>query len=287
MPKLDQFESVFKSADKAVFTYAPLNTHKVLVATDLNGEDAAALVARTKRFLSHLGDQSGGLEFQVLTDDSFSNVGELLQRIEDMRPDLIVTYRNLKSDSWKWPFGLGEYLEVLMQAIETPVLVLPHPDAGHALPHSVMDTDRVMAMTDNLAGDDRLVNTAFAFTADGGTCWLAHVENADSFERYMTAISKIAEIDTDTARSTIAERLQKEPREYIEGCRTAAGALDLKFAVEAIVAQGHHVTEYKRLIEEHEIDLLVLYTKDDDHHGMHGVAYPLAVEMRQIPLLML
>ena len=38
---------------------------------------------------------------------------------------------------------------------------------------------------------------------------------------------------------------------------------------------------------EHEIDLLVFNTKDDDQLAMHGLAYPLAVEVRGIPILML
>ena len=30
-----------------------------------------------------------------------------------------------------------------------------------------------------------------------------------------------------------------------------------------------------------------MYTKDEDQMAMHGVAYPLAVELRETPLLML
>jgi hypothetical protein len=45
--------------------------------------------------------------------------------------------------------------------------------------------------------------------------------------------------------------------------------------------------EYRRLITEHRVDLLVFNTLDDDQLAMHGLAYPLAAELRQIPLLML
>ena len=44
---------------------------------------------------------------------------------------------------------------------------------------------------------------------------------------------------------------------------------------------------YRRLIEQHEVDLLVLNTKDEDQLAMRGIAYALAVELRQTPLLML
>ncbi len=41
------------------------------------------------------------------------------------------------------------------------------------------------------------------------------------------------------------------------------------------------------LIDEHKVDLLVMYAKDEDQLAMHGRTYPLAVELRHIPLLML
>lgn len=287
MTNVDQFESVFKSADKAAFAHRPPELRKVLVATDLDVSGAEAIAERTKDFLSHLANIPGPFEFELLTGDSFDSVGELLDCVEAARPDLIVTYRNLKSDAWKWPFSLGEYLDVLLQAMETPVLVLPRPDENTGSPPGSRDTDQVMAMTDNLAGDDRLVNAAFAFTADKGTCWLTHVEDATVFEHYMTAIGKIPEIDTETARTTIANRLQKGARDYIQTCRAKAEELGLGFAVEEVVVQGQHVAEYKRLVEDHDIGLLILYTKNDDHLAMHGVAYPLAIEMRHTPLLML
>ena len=50
---------------------------------------------------------------------------------------------------------------------------------------------------------------------------------------------------------------------------------------------GRRLVEYSRLIDEHEIDLLLMRTKDEDQLAMHGLAYPLAVELRKIPLLML
>ena len=50
---------------------------------------------------------------------------------------------------------------------------------------------------------------------------------------------------------------------------------------------GHHLADYKRLITEHNIDLLVLNTKDEDQLAMHGLAYPLVIELRSTPLLLL
>ena len=285
MTNLNTFESVFKSADKPVFTYAPVVLDRVLLVTDLTAEEAGAMVPQLRRFLAAIDDEH--CEWKALGADDFTDVKELLDRVEQYRPDLIVSWRHLRSEAWHWPFSLGEYLDVLVQATTSPVMILPHPDAGHALPHSISDTDRVMAMTDHLAGDSRLVNYALAFTHAGGQCWLTHVESDHDFERYMEVISKIPSIDTEDARETIKAQLLKEPHDFIHRCREAVEAGKLPITIEELVTTGHRLSEYRQLIEEQEIDLLVMYARDEDQFAMQGRTYPLAVELRQIPLLML
>ncbi len=285
MTKLDQFESVFKSADKAVYSYDRPALDRVLVITDLKEADAAELARRVRSFLSAVDEP--GTRWDTLGEDGFASVKALLESIEERKPDLIVTYRHLHSEAWQWPHSLGEYLDVMTQATSVPVLVLPHPDADRALPHSIKDTDRVMAITNHLTGDNRLVNMALSFTAPGGTCWLTHVESQPEFERYMDAVSKIPAIDTDVARESLAEQLLKEPRDFIAACRAEIDAQDLPIRIEEVVAMGRRVDEYGELIARREIDLLVLHTKDDDQLAMHGATYALAVELRGIALLML
>lgn len=285
MTKLNTFESAFKAADKPVFEYRSIAVDRVLLVTDLASVDAAALVPQLRKFLAAIDD--GRNEWTVLGADDFDNVKTLLDRVEENQPDLIVTWRHLRSDAWRWPFSLGEYLDVLLQATSTPVLILPHPDAGRALPHSVQNTDRVVAMTDHLAGDSRLVNYALAFTQAGGACWLTHVESDHDFQRYMEVIAKIPGIETEEARETIHAQLLKEPHDFIRRCREAVEAEGLPVTIEEQIAMGHRLSEYRELIESHEADLLVMYGKDQDQLAMHGRTYPLAVELRQIPLLML
>ena len=285
MTKLDQFESVFRSADKAVYTYDRPTFDRVLLVTDLNEADTADITSRVRSFLTAI-DQAG-TRWDTLTGDAFDSVQALLESIEERKPDLIVTYRHLHSEAWQWPHSLGEYLDVMTQATSVPVLVLPHPDAERALPHSIEDTNRVMAITNHLTGDNRLVNMAVTFTEPGGTCWLTHVESQPVFERYMDAVSRIPAIDTDVAREALAEQLLKEPRDFIAACRTEIDAQGLPIRIDEVVTMGRRVDEYGELIAKREIDLLVLHTKDDDQLAMHGAAYALAVELRGIPLLML
>lgn len=285
MTNLNSFESVFKSADKPIFEYNPVTIDRILLATDLSPAEAEAMVPALREFLAAVDDDH--CEWAVLAESDYGNVGQLLEKVEQERSDLIVTWRHLKSDAWRWPFSLGEYLDVLIQATTVPVMILPHPKAGHAMPHSSRNTDRVMAMTDHLAGDSRLVNQALAYTHAGGHCWLTHIESDHDFERYMEAISKIPTIDTGNAREAIKAQLLKEPRDFIARCRTVVEAEKLPVTIEELVTTGHRLSEYRELIERQEIDLLVMYARDEHQLAMHGRTYPLAVELRQIPLLML
>jgi hypothetical protein len=284
MTKLDTFTSVFKSADKPVYAYRPIEVERAVLVTDMGDAEAGTLRDQVRAFLSVLG---ADLDWQHIGGTAFSSVGGLLESVTRAEPDLVVTYRHLHSTAWQWPHGLGEYLDVLTQATNTPVLVLPHPDARHALPHASLDTDCVMAITDHLTADARLVDYALRFTAPSGSCWLTHVESRQQFEHFLAAVEKIPEIETDDVRELVAAQLLKEPADYIESCRVQIEAAGLPVRVEAIVAMGDRLAEYRRLIEDHHVDLLVMNTFDGDQFAMHGQAYPLAVELRGIPLLML
>ncbi len=182
---------------------------------------------------------------------------------------------------------MGTHVDLLTQHTGVPVMLLPHPQAERSAEHAIENTDRVMAIADHLTGDHRLVNYAVRFTENDGTLWLTHVENEATFGRYMEVISKIPTIDTDDAREAVREQLLKEPQDYIDGCVEVMHNAGTHVKVEHLVVFGHHLSEYRRLIEQHQVDLLVLNTKDEDQLAMHGIAYALAVELRQIPLLML
>ncbi len=284
MTKLDIFESVFRSADKPVYVYERVEIARVLLVTDLTDAEGAPLLDQVRTFLSVLGEEP---EWRHLVGTNFGSVGSLLEQVEGAAPDLVVTYRHLHSNAWQWPHGLGEYLDVLTQATDIPVLVLPHPGAARALPHAIANTDCVMAITDHLTADARLVDYALLFTAPSGTCWLTHIESQRQFDHFLAAVEKIPEIETDDARQLVEAQLLKQPSDYIESCRGVIAARGVPVKIEAIVAMGDRVEEYRRLIEDHRIDLLVFNTLDGDQLAMHGQAYPLAVELRAIPLLML
>ena len=71
---------------------------------------------------------------------------------------------------------------------------------------------------------------------------------------------------------------------------TALGVIEEKVRsidVEEVIRMGHQVADCKALVEEFSIDLVVMNTKDEEQLAMHGLAYPLAIELRSVPLLML
>ena len=286
MGSLDQFQSVFNAAAKEMFTQQPVAIGRVLIVHDLPEPLQDDFLYLAKGFLSAL-EQDAKMEWELFGGTNRFSVKAVLDAVEKSRPDLIVTYRHLHCDAADLPYGLGAHVDVLTQAASTPVLILPDPDRKNLSNHSLKNTDCVMSVTDHLAGDHRLVSYASEFTEPGGTLYLAHVEDAAVFDRYIRAISKIPDLDTDTAQEQLKARLLKDPHDYVESCRAGLAVQARGIRVEGRVKLGCQLSDYRELVDENEIDLLVMYTKDEDQMAMHGVAYPLAVELRETPLLML
>lgn len=284
MTNVDQFESVFRSAAKEAFEYRPIEFKSILVVTDRAEPDAQKFEDEVRSLLKVLG---GELTWRHLAGDAYEGPEHLLQVVQERKPDLVCTYRNLHSKAWRYPYSLGEHVDVLTQHTGVPVLLTPHPDAERASEHAFERTQHVVGITNHLAGDHRLVNSAVRLTESGGTLHLVHVEDDADFERYMEAISKISTIDTDDAREKLTRQLLKEPEDYIEACRRELSEKKVPVSVEGKAVFGHRVAEINKVIAEYRTDLLVFNTVDQDQLAMHGLAYSLAVEIRQIPLLML
>ena len=282
--KVDQFESIFRSAAKTRFEYSAVQVESVLVVSDRDERAASEFGDRVRSRLAVL-ERGENIRWRVVHGGEYDSVPALLELVETERPDLICTYRHLHSDSWQWPYTLGEYIDVLTQVTSTPIIVLPHPERQPV--DAVRGTKIVMAMTNHLVGDHALVNWAARFTDEGGRLVLSNVEDDSALDRFIEAVGRIPSIDTDTTRIAIEDRLERDVRDFMLSCSEEIVRAALPISVESVVAHGHHLSEYTRLVEEHRADLLVMHTKDEDQLAMHGLAYPLAIEVRSIPLLLL
>ncbi|PRQ10236.1 hypothetical protein [Enhygromyxa salina] len=291
MSTLDQFESAFRSASKDTFTWAPPTIRKIMVVTDLDADASARFQAELERFLIGVVDPGQGADaapqWRLVIGDDYALISELHRLVEDWAPDLVCTYRNLHSSAWTLEFSLGEFVDVLTQATPAPILLAPHPKLLNAAAHALRNTDVVMAMTDHLTGSERLINFAAAMTQAKGELWLTHVEDELAFTRLMEAISKIPQIETDVARTLIRAKLLAQPTDYVDACRAVIATHRPGLDVRPLIVMGQHLSTYRQLVRDHEVDLLVMDTKDDDQLAMHGMAYPIAVELRDIPLLLL
>ena len=117
--------------------------------------------------------------------------------------------------------------------------------------------------------------------------WLCHVEDDRVFQRYMEAISRIPEIDSDDARVLIENQLLKDAQEFVDGCVQVIQESGPNISVRSHVGRGHHLQDYQSLIKDNDVDLLVVNTKDDDQLAMHGRAYSLSVELTDVSMLLL
>lgn len=283
MTNIDQFESLFKKANKPRFEFESVDLDELMVVTDDDYAQTDRFTDQVKDLLDHTLLERE-ITWHKVSGDEHTSVNDLLEIVNRVQPDLICTYRNLHAPASDFPYSLGVYIDVLSQVTEMPVLVLPSPHRSTEIPTT---TNNVMAIADHLTGDHHLVSYAARLTSEGGTLFLSHVEDESTFARYMEVISKIPTIDTAAAEEAIRKQLLAEPHDYIRSCVDVLREASLPIKVEEIVTLGHNLRDYERLIEQHRVDLLVVNTKQDDQLAMHGLAYPLCVELRDTPILML
>ena len=280
---IDRFESIFRRTERERFNYVDVPIESIAIVTD---QDAAAAEETKKVLLEVLPRLESVNGFRVITGDQYSTVSQLKERVDAEQTDLIVTYRHLQEEDLIPHHSLGVYLDVLTQTTSIPVLVLPGT-ARDPKKVAGRDADRVMVVADHITGDARLINYGVRVVRNGGTIWFCHVEDDKTYERYMHAIERIPEINTSAARDLVKDQLLREASLFIEDCVTELKEKGPHISFQSVVRMGHHLKQYRSLVEENQIELVVINTKDDDQLAMHGMAYSLSVEMTEVPLLLL
>jgi hypothetical protein len=283
MDQIDEFASLFRRAEREAYDFEEISIGTIVVVSDSDNNSAERWKNDLLAFLPRLNDVP---DWRLIQGSDYHNVGELLKRLAATDADLVVTWRHLDEKSLVPQHSLGVYLDVLTQASQIPVLVWPGTAASPAA-LAERRCEEVMVVTDHISGDSRLINWGARMCPQGGELWLCHVEDDAAFERYMHAIARIPEIDTDQARELIDKQLLKQASDFIETCREVLEEKALPRTYQTQIVRGHRLGEYVSLVRGRDIDLVVTNTKDEGQLAMHGLAYSLAVEMQDVAQLLL
>ena len=98
---------------------------------------------------------------------------------------------------------------------------------------------------------------------------LSHVEDDATLDRYLDAIDKTSR----SIRRWLARAFSppsRMPRIPVSA-RDALGEAGLGIEVECLAKVGYRLEDYRKLIEEGQVDLLVMHAKEEDQLAMpHG-----------------
>ena len=285
MRDLGEFESVFKRALRDQFEYERIEISKVLLVTDLEGQELDAYRVLVQDYLA-AEFRPDTYSLRCLGNDAWSDWAGLRLVLEEEKPDLIITYRLLRVAHPEVLTSLGVYVDSLTQVTSYPVLLMPNPHFP-ASQYAPKGLGSVMVATEHLFTDHSLVNYGIRFTCKGKKLLYCHIEDVNTFEYYMKAIEKVPELDNDLARSRLQEQLTAMPQHYAES--VGAKIVEYKKEIELlpVIRFGHIISTYRDLIAQEPISLLVFNTKDDTQLAMHSLGYSLAVEFRNLPILLL
>jgi hypothetical protein len=280
--KLDQFASLFKSADKPTMIHDDIVVKKLIVVGDESVGNIDSHLESVRKFASIL--ERDEPEWQALAVTTTSAVSSLRDVIRGVGPDLIIAHRDLGETSRRTERSLGVILDELLWDSPTPVLILPDDENGKAVIPAT-PPGKLMIATDHLTGDNVLVDYGARLTPEDGTLVMAHIEDDGVFEHYMREIERIPEIESSIARERIRERLLDTPKNYVASCIAVLREAGLSVHIEDVIRFGHRVRDYERLVDEHGIELLCLHAHWDDAPARLGMAYMIATRCRRLPLL--
>ncbi len=282
--KLDQFESVFKSADMPVLTHDEKHFRQILVVSDQQ-PDVAGDFWQQLRQSWHILDRDNA-EWRSLPVDALQDAGNFVSRVENEKADLIVTHRYLAEAERGQLRGLGSLLGAIVWQTSAPVLILPCDEEGRVIQRE-STSGTVVAATDHLTGDNVLVDYGVRFTPLDGRLVLAHIEDDATFERFMNEIERIPQIETDVARREMKDKLLHRPQAYIKSCEEVLRAAGKRCDISSVIRFGHRVRDYHTLIGENGAELLCLHAGDDDVPARRGMAHMIATQFRNLPLFLI
>ncbi len=79
--RIDEFESIFRSADKPVFHFEPPNVRKILLMSDLSGNDAQTFEERVRHFVES-GEPGGTITWEAIHGEIPGTQAELINLVK-------------------------------------------------------------------------------------------------------------------------------------------------------------------------------------------------------------
>ncbi|MDE0757742.1 MAG: hypothetical protein OSB45_06235 [Pseudomonadales bacterium] len=254
----------------------------VLVLSD-SGNSGRNFLKRIQNFIS-TGDLAQTPEFTELKLPVPGSRSDFLNSIETQSADLMVTHHHLFETFTDPNLGLGTYLETLLQSSPIPLMIVPHYlDPG--LAPATEKLEDVLVISDHFSNSDELINWSAEFVSNSGALWLTHVESEVDFERYMQAIARIPELDTETARTTLCRELLHESMSYIQNCKQQLAKTNPALAVELLACMGQPLHTYRQWLCSDKHELLVIPALAEDRFAQRALTGQLASEYPHIALL--
>ena len=284
MVLIDEFESQFRRAAKEHFKFESIGWEKILIVVEKPEVLEGHVNQLSANMLGSKFAASPKVEvFSLLPQEP---VTEFIKRIKEIEPSLIITHRHLFHLSPQQIQSLGIHIDVITQSTDIPVLLIPETDSCES--HDIPTTfKKVIVLSDHLPKDSHLISYGISVAAENAELILVDMEDRLAFDRFIEIVSKIPEIDTELAREKVKEQLFKEAEEFQDDCLATLVELNLPLTLKKEVRFGSTVADFRELVSAHNADLIVMNTKDHEQLAMHGLAYPLAVEFTDIPLVML
>jgi len=282
--KLDQFESVFKSADMPVLSHDEKYFREILVISDQQPDVGGDYWQQLRQAWPMLDRDNAN--WRSLPVDALQDAGSFVDRVENEKADLIVTQRYLAEAERGQLRGLGSLLGAVVWQTSAPVLILPCDESGRVIQRE-STSGTVVAATDHLTGDNVLVDYGVRFTPLEGRLVLAHIEDDATFERLMNEIERIPQIETDVAREQLKEKLLRRPQAYIDSCKEVLRTAGKRCDISSVIRFGHRVRDYQALIGENGAEMLCLHAGGDDVPARRGMAHMIATQFRNLPLFLI
>lgn len=276
MLKIDHFASLFRAADKKKISIPTIDVSRVLLVTDVDTEKSMNVWEDWQSFFSR------DVDVDVLDGDKSKDLASIVQKVEESQCDLILSYRCLHTENWRYPYAIGSYIEVLTQLTSIPLLLLPHIEE-EAIKYEPPSS--VVLISDDLTQEEELLGYACAFCHKEGTITLVDLEHTAYLERILSIVGKIPQIDTDMAQEKIQEQLLKESLEWVQRSQDIISLRSSLTLHHTQISQSR-MSDCIDIVEQSGAQMLVLNTKDADQLAIHGQIYPFMVQFRNIPLLL-